>query len=70
MLWSGDTTMGALTQEVHDYLKPSARDQYTRAGNSNLPNTGSELLFRPLRSQYDCPKVAHPDYVVPLPRVP
>jgi uncharacterized repeat protein (TIGR01451 family) len=70
MLWSGDTTMGALTQEVHYYLKTSTRDQYTRAGNSNLPNTGADLLFRPLRSQYYCPKVAHPDYVMPLPWVP
>jgi large repetitive protein len=70
MLWSGDTTMGSLTQEVHYYLKTSTRDQYTRAGNSNLPNTGADLLFRPLRSQYYCPKVAHPDYVMPLPWVP
>ena len=70
MLWSGDTTMGSLTQEVHYYLKTTTRDQYTRAGNSNLPNTGAELLFRPLRSQYYCPKVAHPDYVMPLPWVP
>jgi hypothetical protein len=70
MLWSGDTTMGSLTQEVHYYLKTSTRDQYTRAGNSNLPNTGADLLFRPLRSQYYCPKVAHPVYVMPLPWVP
>jgi hypothetical protein len=67
MFWAGDTTLGALTQEVHYYLKTSSRDQYTRAGNSNLPITNHDLLFLPLRSQYYCPKVAHPDYVMPLP---
>ncbi len=70
MFWGGDTTMGSLTQEVHYYLKTTTRDQYTRAGNSSLPNTGADLLFRPLRSQYYCPRVAHPDYVMPLPWVP
>lgn len=70
MLWSGDTTMGSLTQEVHYYLKTTTRNHYTRAGNSSLPNTGIELLFKPLRSQYYCPKTAHVDYVMPLPWVP
>ena len=70
MFWAGDTTLGALTQEVHYYLKTSSRDQYTRAGNSNLPITNHDLLFLPLRSQYYCPKTAHVDYVMPLPWVP
>ncbi len=70
MFWGGDTTLGSLTQEVHYYLKTTTRNHYTRAGNSSLPNTGIELLFKPLRSQYYCPKTAHVDYVMPLPWVP
>jgi hypothetical protein len=70
MLWAGDAALGAASYDIHFYLKTVTRNFYTLVGNVSLPDESGALLFRVLRSQLICPKVTHPDYVMPCPWTP
>ena len=69
-IWAGDTTAGAASYGVHFYLKTTTRNYYTNSGDSALLDENADFLFLPLRCQVLCPKVAHADYVMPLPWTP
>jgi hypothetical protein len=70
LLWDGDATLGAMTYDVNWYLRTSTRNNYTKVGNSQLPDLNAALLFQPLRSQCVCFQDGHPDYVMPAPWTP
>jgi hypothetical protein len=70
LIWDGDSTLGAGTYTVDFYVRNATRNHYTTVGNSQVPNINTSPIFKPLRSVNVCPKVAHEDYVMPLPWIP